>query len=426
MNQHDERRPGTTYAELPAAVVVGLDCITGLQTARILHDRGVEVIGVVADARHWGATTNACTGVVESPLHGEALVTALLSLDLPAGRPRPVLMPCTDASVHTLSSARARLEHRFVLPLADHGVVEQLMDKLSFAEYAAVHGLPVPRTVLLADRRDAETAATTIDFPCVLKPPYKSPTWLARTAAKGFRVDSAEELLTVFDRVAGWSPVLLAQEWVVGPESGLFSCNAYFGDGGTLLAGFVARKIRQWPPDIGTSASGEECRNDEVQDTATRLFGGVGFRGLAYLEMKRDVRTGRLMIIEPNVGRPTGRSAIAEAGGVELVYTAFCDAAGIPLPLSRTQRHMGAKWVDIRRDAQAVVVARRRGELSVLDWLRWLRGPKAHAIWSRSDPVPFFVDVRQAAATMIRTRRTTVQPSVAGDVPKGVHHERQL
>lgn len=437
MNRHDHRRPGTARADLPAAVVVGLDCITGLQTARILHDRGVDVIGVVADLRHWGAATNACRAVVESRLHGTELVTTLLNLALPAGAPRPVLVPCTDASVHTLSRARAQLEHRYRLALADHAVVERLMDKVRFAEHAGAHGFPVPRTLVLTDRRDAETAAATITFPCVLKPPYKSPAWLDRTTAKGFRADSAQELLGVFDRVADWSPVLLAQEWVVGPESGLISCNAYFGEGGELLAGFVARKIRQWPPDLGTSASGEELRDDEGLATTARLFGGVGFRGLAYLEMKRDARTGRLMIIEPNVGRPTGRSAIAEAGGVELVYTAFCDAAGLPLPSSRTQQHTGAKWVDIRRDAQAAVVARRRGELTLLQWLRWLRGPKAHAIWSRTDPLPFLIDVRQAMATVVRARggpasrrpagrqrpaflRTTGRSWTTGDVPKGV------
>ena len=145
-------------------------------------------------------------------------------------------------------------------------------------------------------------------------------------------VSDQRAFLDVYDRVQHWAPFLLAQEWIPGPEHELYSCNAVFGAGGRPLATFVARKVRQWPPDIGTSASGEECRNDEVLDTTIRLFGGLGYRGLAYLEMKRDIRTGKLWIVEPNVGRPTGRSAIAEAGGVELVLTAYCDAARLPLP----------------------------------------------------------------------------------------------
>ncbi|HEX6248367.1 MAG TPA: hypothetical protein VFZ64_10890 [Nocardioidaceae bacterium] len=383
------------------AVVIGLDCITGLQTSRILADRGVPVVGVVADRRHWGAHTRACVEVVESPLRGEQLVSTLRSLgprlDAPA-----VLFPCTDPSVDTVSRHRDLLEDHFVLPLAPHPTVTMLMDKVSFAAHASSAGHPVPRTEVLTCREDAELVAGSIAYPCVLKPPGKSASWLARTSAKGFAVRDAEQLMELYDRVHGWAQALLLQEWVEGAESQLLSCNAYFGEGGRPLATFVARKIRQWPPDIGTSASGEECRDDEALDHTVRLFGGLGFRGLAYLELKRDARTGRLMLIEANVGRPTGRSAIAEAGGVELVHTAYCDALGLPLPQNREQRYVGAKWLDLRRDAQAATVARRRGTLTMTEWLRWVRGPKAHAIWSPRDPKPFVVDLVQASATGIR------------------------
>lgn len=398
MSSPETSHPRAAAGGRPPAVVIGLDSITGLQTARILDAHGVPVVGVVADRRHWGARTRVCVEVVEAPLQGEELVTALVEL----GRRRggvSVLVPCTDGSVATVSQHRAELEEHFVLPLAEHRVVEMLMDKVSFAAHGLEVGLPVPRTEVLTGRSQVEELADMLSYPCVVKPPGKAPSWLAHTSAKGFTVHDRDELLSVYDRVAGWAPVLLVQEWVAGPETGLLSCNAYFGEGGTPLVTFVARKIRQWPPEVGTSASGEECRDEDVVKATVRLFGDLDFRGLAYLEMKRDVETGELMIIEPNVGRPTGRSAITEAGGVELVYTAYCDALGLPLPANREQRFVGAKWLDLRRDLQAAVVARRRGTLSAREWVSWVRGPKAHAIWSRSDPVPFLTDVVQASRT---------------------------
>jgi predicted ATP-grasp superfamily ATP-dependent carboligase len=405
------------------AVVVGLDSITGLQTARILAARSVPVYGVVADRRHWGARTNACIETIESPLSGAPLVASLAML---ASRlPHPaVLVPCSDAAVDTVSRHRDRLAARgYLLALSEHPVVELLMDKVRFARYAAEHDLPVPRTELLTDTARAASVAASIGYPCVLKPTYKSSSWLAHTHAKGFMVDDEPSFLDVYDRIRHWGSLLLAQEWIPGSEEELYSCNAVFGLGGRPLATFVARKVRQWPPDIGTSASGEECRNDEVLETTIRLFGGLGYRGLAYLEMKRDARTGKLWVVEPNVGRPTGRSAIAEAGGVELVYTAYCEAAGLPLPAARDQRYVGAKWMDLRRDLQAALVARRRGTLTVREWLRWVRGPKAHAIWSRRDPAPFIVDVTGATRTglrMLRARRGTPQPSAVSPTEEGV------
>lgn len=388
----------TTATALPAAVVVGLDNITGLQTARILAARGVSVVGIAEDRKHFGAQTNACREVLQADCSSDVLIEPLLALGRRLGR-RSVLIPCTDPSVAVLSRHREQLAEWFWLPLAPHDVVETLMDKLSFARYAAEAGLAIPRTELLGDRADAEAAAASLTFPAVVKPTVKSALWARHTSAKGFAARDSDELLELYDRVESWSPELLVQEWVEGGEDGLFSCNCYFDGHGQPLVTFVARKVRQWPPDIGTSASGEECRNDDVLEEALRLFRGVGFHGLGYLEMKRDVRSGRMLIIEPNVGRPTGRSAIAEAGGVELVFTAYCDAAALPLPAAREQTYGGAKWLDVRRDAQAAVVANRRGELSVGAWLRSLRGPKAHAIWSRRDPLPFVVDVSHAVST---------------------------
>lgn len=390
----------------PPAVVIGLDNITGLQTARILAARGVPVVGLVADRRHWAARTNACVDVMETELSGEGLLAGLRRLEPRLGG-RSVLLPCTDLSVETLSRHRDELSEQFILPLAKHSVVELLMDKVRFAQHASEVGLPIPRTEVLSTRAEVASIAEELVYPCVLKPAIKSRTWLAQTSAKAFAISDAQHLLSVYDVVGGWVPLLLVQEWVPGSADDLFTCNAYFDAAGHPLVTFVSRKVRQWPPDIGTGASSEESRNDEVVDTIRRVFGDVGFHGLAYLEMKRHATTGRMMIIEPNVGRPTGRSAIAEAGGVELLYTAYCDALGQPLPAARQQRYGDARWVDVRRDLQAAAVARRNGTLTMREWMRWLRGPKAHAIWSREDPAPFVTDLVQASARaggMLKTR----------------------
>jgi predicted ATP-grasp superfamily ATP-dependent carboligase len=97
--------------------------------------------------------------------------------------------------------------------------------------------------------------------------------------------------------------------------------------------------------------------------------------------------------VEPNIGRPTGRSAIAEAGGVELVYTAYCDLAGLPLPENRTQMYRGAKWISFRRDFQSAWFYWRRGDLTLRDWARSWRGKKVDAIFSWRDPAPFLYDM---------------------------------
>jgi D-aspartate ligase len=382
----------------PAAVIVGLDCITGLQSARILARRGVPVIGIAADKRHFCARTRVPRRVIRAQLEGEPLVRALEELAPSLPPPgKAFLLPCTDAAVLTLSRARDRLLEHYSFVLPDHETVGKLMDKVHFAEHVQSQGLPAPRTFILRRRRDVLRAGKLLQFPAVVKPRLKTALWLASTRAKAFRVSDAAELLGVYERACRWSDVLLAQEWVEGGEEALFSCNAYYDRQTRPLATFIARKIRQWPLDTGTSSLGIEARDDTVLQISDALFTSVGYRGLCYLEVKRDSRTGAYAIIEPNLGRPTGRSAIAERGGVELLLTAYSDALGLPLPTQRKQSYRGVKWIYWRHDLQAALVRFRRRELTVAEWWRSVSGPSIEAVGSLRDPLPFVADLAQAA-----------------------------
>lgn len=375
-----------------AAVIVGLDCITGLQSARILSRHGVPVIGVASDPRHPCCRTRACERVVAMETDGGGLIEGLERLGATLERPA-VLLPCTDPSVLLLARHRARLRDRFHLPLPATDVVEMLLDKVRFHALADELGLPLPRTLVLRNRSQAERAARELRFPCLLKPPLKTAVWQAKVGEKVCRVKDAEELLETYQRCSAWAGPLVAQEWIGGPDSELYSCNCSYSARGEPIVTFVARKLRQWPPGAGTSSLGEECRNDEVRALALRLFGAVGFRGLGYLEVKRDPSTGRHYVIEANVGRPTGRSAIAEAGGVELLYATYADCLGLPLPANLEQRYVGAKWIFLRRDLRSALHYWRRGELTLGEWRRSWSGPMRFAMASRTDPLPFLADL---------------------------------
>lgn len=392
----------------PYAVVLGLDCITGLQTTRILARRGVPVIGLARDPGHFCCRTRLCDRVVAADTKTEALVGALEALGPSLGR-RAVLVPCTDMSVLQVSRHRRRLEQWYQIALPREPVVETLLDKVAFYRHAADAGLPIPETRFLRSRDDAERAADRLRFPCILKPPVKTPAWERETKEKVFKLETPADFLACYDRCASWAPELMVQDWIEGGDDSLYSCNCYFDRESRPLVTFVARKIRQWPPHTGTSSLGEEARNGEVLDVSVALFRSLAFHGLGYVEMKRDRRTGRHYIIEPNIGRPTGRSAIAELGGVELLYTMYCDLVGAPLPLNRTQRYQGTKWVYLRHDLQSAFHDWRAGSLSAAGWLRSLRGVRHDAVLSWSDPAPGLADLRNSALAALGRRKKVVR-----------------
>jgi predicted ATP-grasp superfamily ATP-dependent carboligase/cellulose synthase/poly-beta-1,6-N-acetylglucosamine synthase-like glycosyltransferase len=408
---------GTPAARPPTAVVIGLDSATGLQTARILRARGVPVVGVAADPHHPCCRTRSCGRVIAADTSGTGLVDALLALASTLEQ-KAVLFPCTDDSVQVLSRHRAELESSMHMVLPPQEVVELLIDKASFYGFAESAGFRVPTTFVLHDRRAAAEAAMRLRYPCILKPAVKTQAWKQSTRAKAFRVEWAGELLALFDR---YSPhgLLIVQEWVRGADTDHYTCNGYFGAGAEPLVTFTSRKLRQWPPTGGEGCLSEEVRNEVVRDETVRLFRQVQHRGLGYAELKLDELTHQYVILEPNICRPTGRSAQAEAAGVELIYTQYCDALGWPLPPNRQQEFRGVKWIHFRRDFQASLHQWRKGELSLVDWARSWKGPKTDALFSLKDPIPFLADLTRVAFRRARRgeraeRAPLAQPSDAG------------
>lgn len=376
----------------PYAVVIGLDDgLTGIQTARILARRGVPTVAIAGDPSHFCCKTNVCERILFARTKDESLIAALVELgpQLPG---KAVLFPCQDVNVQLVSQHRAALAQWYHIILSPPDVIEMMMDKGQFYRFAREHGFPVPCTYVLESRVEAEHAATMLDYPCILKPSNRSPEWNNHTRMKAFLAEGPDDLLALYDRYRPWTDVLIAQQWIAGGDREHYACNCYFDAKGQPVLTYVTRKIRQWPPGTGQGCSGEACENDVVRAEALRLYQHVGCRGLGYVEMKRDVRTGHYFIIEPNIGRPTGRSATADAAGVELMYTLYCDALGWPLPQGDKQTRLGMKWVYLRQDLQSAVHYWRRGELSPREWWQSLHGPKTFGLWDWRDPLPFLSD----------------------------------
>jgi predicted ATP-grasp superfamily ATP-dependent carboligase len=227
--------------------------------------------------------------------------------------------------------------------------------------------------------------------------------WLDNTHLKAFKIHSEHELIEAFHTYSDSAGTLIAQQWVEGGDDSLFACHCYFSVNSEPLVTFTSRKLRQWPPLVGEVCLAEAIINDRVREITVELFSGVNYRGVGYVEVKRDIDTGEYYIIEPNL-RLSGRAGIAEANGVELLYTMYCDVTGMPLPENRTQNYVGRKWIYLRRDVQSTLHYIRGGDFSFKEWRRTVRGPKVDAMFSRDDPGPFFGDLARLARLGVKSQ----------------------
>ncbi len=179
------------------AVVIKLDSITGLQTARILSGYGIPVIGIAADPSHFCSRTNCCEEILAGSTSEDALLGTLS--DIARRHGVCVLFPCSDESVRVISRNRESLRERFRFVLPDEEVIDLFMNKANFYKFARDKGFTVPPTCFSARREDLGEIAGKLRPPYIVKPTVKTKKWTERFQKKVLKLGSIEELRGVYD-----------------------------------------------------------------------------------------------------------------------------------------------------------------------------------------------------------------------------------
>jgi predicted ATP-grasp superfamily ATP-dependent carboligase len=235
-------------------------------------------------------------------------------------------VPTTDNEVHVTARHAGEFEAAGVYaPVAPARAVRAMMDKFEVTRTAAAAGVPVPRSVLPADARQARSFAGEVGFPLVAK---------ARTGffSQGVRVVRAARELDGIHQALGhdgeW-PVL--QEYVPGgcEPSVLLACSPT----SEPRAVMTLRKLRYAHPSF-SSAVRTAAPLPEVENVL-ELARTNGLVGIAAFQFKLDPRDGRhkLMEINPRLGANSRIvTRLALRAGVNLVWLTLPESAEEPAP----------------------------------------------------------------------------------------------
>lgn len=379
--------------DLPPAIVLGLDCLTGLQSARLLWRSGIPVVGVAEDPRSPYCRTRAAREVVGADVWGADPRPALRRWR-EQYRARPVLLPCSDDTVWWVDRHRSALaqEADFLIPSSD--VLERTADKGNFYRHCIESGLRLTPTRFLRTEEELLGATREMGLPVVLKPPRRTRAWMeASGGRKVVRVDTVDAFLAEARRLRPTVDELIAQGWVEGGDRQMYSFYACTGSDGRALATMAVRKIRQWPPDIGVGSLAVQVDEPDVLALGRAVQSSLDFPGLICLQLKRDARTNALYVIEMNVGRPGLNLPVSHACGVEFLTLYHRAAAGLPPSDARTVTRPGVKWICWKTDLASAYRHWKRGELTLGAWLRSIRGARFAADVDWGDPLPFLLDL---------------------------------
>ena len=300
-----------------------------------------------------------------------------------------VLLPCNDDALELIVNHRATLEGLgYVAFEADDEVARAMLDKARTYELARDIGIPVPRTVTLEGDADLASAAAEIGFPCALKPRHSHRfAHHFGMSKKVLLAEDAQQFALGYARLAELGVAVLATEIVPGRDDASFcSYYSYLDERGEPLFHMTKRKLRQSPAHFGLGCYHVTDWNPEVAELGLRFLQGVGLRGLAFVEFKRDARDGRLKLIECN-HRFLSIMDLPIAAGFDLPLFTYNRIVGRPTPpLDSYRRGVHYWWAPA--DFRAFLGYRRSGELSFAGWVGSLLHRQRFQVASLRDPLP--------------------------------------
>lgn len=222
-----------------------------------------------------------------------------------------LLITNLESVVGCVCRLEGRLPENVVTPTPTKESVEALAHKDRFIRLCRERNLPTPATEIVDLSGDATVPPSQISFPVVAKPSFSAE--YAPFIAQGFRkvylLSSQAELDELWEnlRAAGFSGTFLVQEFVPGDDTMNETVTVYVTRSGriSLLSGARTILNDHSPSLMGNSVAMLTQDVPELYSQVARLLEGMGYRGYACVDVKRDPRDGRALFLEinPRVGR---------------------------------------------------------------------------------------------------------------------------
>lgn len=377
----------------PRTAVVMNMFYTGLGIARSLGENGIPVVGLSAQRGVCGNFTRYAKVLFapDSKTQPQELLEHLMGTRtaIPDGS---VVFPTRDDDVLFLDRFRAELEQRFVLVIPQAPVIEACLDKWKTYEFALRAGVAAPQSWVVESAEEIASLAGVLRFPCVLKPVAahewrRGENWEAVGGRKAIGIAGLEELLAEYATISKAGKRVLIQEMIPGGDEALVIQACYLDRQSDFIAGFNTQKLVQTPENFGTGCIVRSADYPELLNPSLRLLREMRYTGIAEVEYKRDSTDGSYKLIEINP-RPWDQHRLGKSCGMDLIYVAYCEHAGLPFPELR-KKSAGHRWIAEDAFILGALQSLKCREGRTRSLFRLARGKRVFAIWSWKDPLPF-------------------------------------
>jgi D-aspartate ligase len=361
----------------PPAVIASV-FQTGLNLMRDLEQKGVRAVGVDCDPQNPGFRSRyglsfLCPNPDKEPENWVAFMVALAN----AMGEKPVLIAAADIYVAAMGRHAKVLSEHFIF--SESGCVLQSTLTTKEKQYALAreYGLPSPASAYIQSEDELKEFCDRARFPVLLKPrshrewqglPKSNPLWGCKTVSSR----TPKELLATYRKVSTLVSQAVAQEEIVGPDSAKYCYLSVYSRAGHRLGACVVQELRAYPLLYGCATLVEPTVDEEIDRICNNFLLSLGFVGICEIEVKKDLRDGKPLLIEVNP-RFSGTGDCAKYTGVEVGYIHYLDLIGqTPSPVVATK--FGFRHMMLVNDITAFPIYLDQGLITWRKWLKSLRG----------------------------------------------------
>jgi protein-tyrosine-phosphatase/predicted ATP-grasp superfamily ATP-dependent carboligase len=383
-----------------AVLILGASPRISLAIARTLNRRGilVEIASFQPeDPALRSRAVHAFHRLPERRKNPEAFAAALLAL-VREGR-FDLILPAGDLQLAALADLYDELSPLLHVGCPPPLCVERVLNKSLTLETAQRCGIRVPFTCTIANVAELDSIAQQLRFPVVVKPEKRG-----AAAFRAFYFNTLPELSAALGSNK-WGSVLL-QEYCAGVGVGV----EILIHNGECVAKFQHRRLKEAPATGGVAvlAIAEEP-DPELLRSSMELLRALEWEGVAMVEFRVDREKGSSALMEVN-GRFWGSVSFPIAAGVDFPFYYWqlfhAEQPSVPVRYSVGMRW---RWSPGYLDRMQSIVFRTAGSLgprpsisrellhAIPDFSPFIK----EAVWSWSDPFPFFAEVGSMLSSVL-------------------------
>lgn len=245
--------------------------------------------------------------VNDANINEKAFIEDLLKLGKEIAPNKGMFFPTHDEQLLSIAKNKKILEQYFEIPFSDYETLNKIMDKDLFSEKCRELEIPTIRDYKVKSFEDAEKALADFGMPILVKINQ----WdINIIKAFGTKIAVYEQEIEYLKAMKHFFEVIpngeiLVQEYIQDSEQLMPNVNSFTDREGNIQCVFVSEKVRQYPPQKGTSTATysvdpENPKYTDIIEYSKKICKAFKFYGLFGIEYKYDPKDNLYKIIEMN------------------------------------------------------------------------------------------------------------------------------